>query len=100
RNGPAYTTQPSHGVVTWAPARVAKEMPLSTPPAPSEAPNSRILTPLTGIANKPLADAKAMAGLIRAGSLSAPGLGLPLGAPCRLAVAGGFAAALQTRSHV
>src|SRR6266446_4546447 len=73
----------------------AKEMPLSTPPAPSEAPNSRILTPLTGIANKPLADAKAMAGLIRAGSLSAPRLGLPLrvaGAPCRLAAAAALAA--------
>src|SRR5665213_733043 len=65
-------------------------MPFSTPPAPSEPPKSRILVPLTGSANKPLAEAKAMAGLIRAGSLRAARVGLPLrvaGAPCRLAVA-------------
>src|ERR1700682_2054214 len=53
-------------------------MPFSAPPAPSEPPKSRILTPLTGIANKPLAEAKAMAGLVRAGAFRAPKLGLPL----------------------
>src|SRR6202022_1290830 len=76
-------------------------MPFSTPPAPSEPPNSRILTPLTGIANRPLADAKAMAGLIRAGSFSAPRFGLPLrvaGAPCRVAVAAAFAALFKSCS--
>src|SRR5450756_3206275 len=70
-------------------------MPFSTPPAPSEPPKSRILTPLTGNANRPRAEAKAMAGLNRAGSFSAPRFGLPLtvaGAPCRLAVAAAFAA--------
>src|SRR5437660_1565456 len=57
-------------------------MPFSTPPAPSEPPNSRILTPLTGKANNPLAEANAMAGLLRAGSLKAAKLGLPLTAAC------------------
>ena len=77
-----------------APALVAKEMPFSTPPAPSEPPKSRILRPLTGKANRPLAEAKAMAGAT-AGSFSAPRLGLPpgaAGAPCRLAVAAALAA--------
>src|SRR5882762_9186385 len=43
---PGVNNQPSHGVVTWAPARVAKEMPFSAPPAPSEPQKSRILVPL------------------------------------------------------
>src|SRR5713101_2711856 len=65
-------------------------MPFSTPPEPSEPPNSRILTPLTGNANKPLAEAKAIAGLSRAESFSPPRFGLPFGAtgaPRRLALA-------------
>ena len=77
-------------------------MPFSTPPAPSEPPKSRILAPLTGSANKPLAEAKAIAGLSRAGSFSAPRLGLPLratGAPCRLAVAAALRGALQVLLH-
>src|SRR3979409_235748 len=74
-------------------------MPFSTPQTPSEPPNSRILTPLTGRANKPLAEAKAMAGLSRPGSLSAFRLGLPLragGGPCSL---GGFGGAFQVLLH-
>src|ERR1700694_4279955 len=69
-------------------------MPFAPHPARAEPPKSRSLAPLTGIANKPLADAKAMAGLVRAGSFSAPKFGWPLmvaGVPCRLAAGAALA---------
>ena len=47
--------------MTCAAGRVAKEMPFSMPPAPSELPKSRILLPLTGSDSNPLAEAKAIA---------------------------------------
>src|SRR5204863_2472684 len=94
--------QPSHGVVTWAPGREASEIPFSTPPTPSEPPNSRILGPLTGNANKPLADEKASAGLSRPGSFKAARLALGslgvIGLPRRSAVAAALAALLTSSS--
>ena len=49
--------------------RAAMERPFWVPPTPSEAPNSRIFTPLTGKRRCPRVDAKATAGDSRPGSL-------------------------------
>src|SRR6516164_11693872 len=72
-------------------------MPLCTPPAPSEPPKSRILVPFTGSLNRPLAKAKAIAGLVRLGFFSAAGSVLPEPL-CWFAAAAAFAALLTSCS--
>ena len=77
-------------------------MPLSAPPVPSEPPKPRNCGPLTGIGSRPLAAAKAIAGLSRPGSFKAAVFALAFGALGELACGrrrGRLGGALQVLLH-